>query len=139
MKNKVLLIAAMVLVFGLATTDVASAIVGYDGDSETTTESNGGGRSGSNRRGSSSNSSSSNGEVLGESTFVFNNNLSEGMTSDEVRELQEQLRAEGFFTFPTSTGYFGPITRAAVVAYQTAKGIPATGFVGPLTRAALNA
>lgn len=71
--------------------------------------------------------------------FVFNNNLGYGMRSEEVRLLQERLRAEGFFTFHTSTGYFGPITLAAAKAYQVAKGIPfITGFVGPLTRAELN-
>jgi hypothetical protein len=79
------------------------------------------------------------GLVLGESTFAFTTDLRMGMQSDAVRELQERLRAEGFFTFPTSTGYFGPITFAAVKAYQQAKGIPfVTGFVGPLTRAELN-
>lgn len=70
---------------------------------------------------------------------IFNTNLGYGMRSEEVRLLQERLRAEGFFTFHTSTGYFGPITLAAVKAYQVAKGIPfITGFVGPLTRAELN-
>lgn len=78
------------------------------------------------------------GAVLGESTFAFNTNLSISITGDTVKELQERLRAEGFFTFHTSTGYFGPITLAAVKAYQTANGIPSTGYVGPLTRAALN-
>ena len=78
------------------------------------------------------------GEVLGASTFKFTTYLSFGMTSDMVKELQERLRAEGFFTYPTSTGYFGPITLAAVKAYQTAHAIPATGLVGPLTIAELN-
>jgi hypothetical protein len=80
------------------------------------------------------------GQVLGAATFAFNNDLRLGMTGQEVVELQERLRAEGFFTFQTSTGYFGPITLAAVKAYQTAH--PeigyVTGFVGPLTRAVLN-
>jgi peptidoglycan hydrolase-like protein with peptidoglycan-binding domain len=80
------------------------------------------------------------GQVLGASTYVFNSDLSLGMSGDAVKELQERLRAEGFFTFPTSTGYFGPITLAAVKAYQTAH--PeigyVTGYVGPLTRAILN-
>jgi peptidoglycan hydrolase-like protein with peptidoglycan-binding domain len=94
-------------------------------------------RGGSSRR-TASVSGSSVGQVLGESTFVFTINLAQGMTSEEVRELQEQLRAAGFFTFPTSTGYFGPITLEAVRAFQAANGIPTTGFVGPLTRAELN-
>ncbi len=78
------------------------------------------------------------GQVLGASTYAFNVNLSQDVQNDEVKQLQEALRAAGFFTFHTSTGYFGPITLAAVKAFQTANGIPATGFVGPLTRAALN-
>lgn len=78
------------------------------------------------------------GQVLGAETYAFNNNLSQDVQNDEVKQLQEKLRALGFFTFHTSTGYFGPITLAAVKAFQTANGIPATGFVGPLTRAALN-
>lgn len=80
------------------------------------------------------------GQVLGASTFAFNTDLSLGMSGNDVKELQERLRAEGFFTFETSTGYFGEITLAAVKAYQTAH--PeigyVTGFVGPLTRAILN-
>ena len=37
-------------------------------------------------------------------------------------------------------GYFGELTKAAVIKYQLSKGItPATGQVGEKTRAALNA
>jgi len=79
------------------------------------------------------------GLVLGESTFVFTINLRVGSRGVDVVELQKRLRAEGFFTYPTDTGYFGPVTKAAVIAYQKAHGIvPASGFVGPLTRAELN-
>lgn len=80
------------------------------------------------------------GRVLGASTvsLTLTANIGRGASSETVKSLQEKLRAEGFFTFPTSTGFFGPITFAAVKAYQTAHGIPATGFVGPLTRAALS-
>lgn len=78
------------------------------------------------------------GKVLGASTFAFTSHLRKGASSDAVKQLQERLRAEGFFTYATSTGYFGPITFAAVQAYQTKHGIPSTGFVGPLTIAELN-
>ena len=78
------------------------------------------------------------GKVLGASDFKFTSHLSQGTSHDAVKQLQERLRAEGHFTFHTSTGFFGPITLAAVKAYQTAHGIPATGFVGPLTIAELN-
>lgn len=119
-------IFAVVMVLTLVTVEIASAAIGYGGSST-------GGRS------SRSNPALQNaGQVLGASTYAFNNNISEGTQNDEVKELQEQLRSLGFFTFHTSTGYFGPITLAAVKAFQTANGIPATGFVGPLTRAALN-
>lgn len=65
--------------------------------------------------------------------------LRNGATSDEVRELQERLRELGFFTYPESTGYFGSLTHEAVKAYQQARGIvPVSGYVGPLTRAELN-
>ncbi len=37
------------------------------------------------------------------------------------------------------SGWFGPVTRAAVVAFQRTHGIPTTGNVGPLTWAALGA
>lgn len=79
------------------------------------------------------------GAVLGASTYRFSTDMTIGARGAQVVELQERLRAEGFFTFPTSTGYFGPITQEAVKQYQTAHGISATGFVGPLTRASLNA
>ncbi len=78
--------------------------------------------------------------VLGANTFKFNQDLRYGMRNQDVYELQERLRSEGHFTYPTSTGFFGPFTFAAVKAYQTAN--PdigyVTGFVGPLTRAVLN-
>jgi peptidoglycan hydrolase-like protein with peptidoglycan-binding domain len=62
----------------------------------------------------------------------FNTDLKKGMTSDDVKNLQIKLGVT-----PTS-GYFGPITFAAVKTFQTSKGIITTGYVGPLTRAALN-
>lgn len=79
----------------------------------------------------------STGRVLGESIFVFNQNLRLGIRNNDVLELQKLLAKLGFFK-ANPTGYFGQVTLAAVKAYQTSKGIPATGFVGPLTRAALN-
>lgn len=86
---------------------------------------------------------STDGQVLGESTndFKFLVDMRQGSrVSPDVMELQKRLRTEGFFTYPTDTGYFGPITFAAVKAYQAAH--PeigyVTGFCGPLTRGVLN-
>lgn len=114
-----------VLMMLLMVTDVAAAATGYDG-----------GKKSSRRR-----AVSSSGRVLGASTsdVKFTVSLGFGSRGPEVVKLQERLRAEGFFTFPTSTGYFGPITRSALAAYQASKGIvPAAGFLGPITIAVLN-
>jgi len=64
-------------------------------------------------------------------TATFSSDLSLGMTSNDVKNLQARLGV-------IQTGYFGPLTLAAVKAYQASKGISTTGYVGPLTRAALN-
>ena len=69
----------------------------------------------------------------GTGAVCFNTDLSKGMTSDSVKDLQIKLGVT-----PTS-GYFGPITLAAVKTFQTSNGIINTGYVGPLTRGALNA
>ncbi|MCX6702172.1 MAG: peptidoglycan-binding protein [Candidatus Zambryskibacteria bacterium] len=77
------------------------------------------------------------GLVLGVSTFSFNGDLRQGASNDDVRELQTRLTDEGVYTGPI-TGYFGPLTLKAVIAYQTREGLPQTGFFGPMTRGALN-
>mgnify|MGYP001553392329 CR=1 FL=1 len=65
--------------------------------------------------------------------------LSMGMTDPQVLVLQQILQAQGFFpATQTPIEHFGPITLAAVKAYQAANGISQTGYVGPLTRAKLN-
>ena len=72
--------------------------------------------------------------------YVFTLFLKEGAVGDEVRALQRKLRDLGYFNYPSISGYFGPVTKAAVIEYQKAKGIaPYPGYVGPGTRAALNA
>ncbi len=65
---------------------------------------------------------------------TFTRNLTVGSRGADVTALQTKLGVT-----PMS-GYFGPITKAAVAAYQLANNIsPAVGYVGPLTRAVLNA
>ena len=82
---------------------------------------------------------STGGQVLGASTYNFANNLSVGSTGQDVTELQTILIADGYLNISAPTGYFGPLTKAAVKLYQSANGIPNTGYVGVLTRASLNA
>ena len=99
--------------------------------------SRGSGGGGQSRR----NTTTNGGLVLGAEDFKFLTDLSMGMQNADVMELQKRLRAEGFFTFPMDTGYFGPITLAAVKAYQQAHYAEigyVTGFFGPLTRAVIN-
>jgi hypothetical protein len=57
--------------------------------------------------------------------------LSDTPTSNEITSLQEDLGVR-------TTGYFGPLTQAAVRVFQSQNDIPTTGTVGPLTRSALN-
>lgn len=60
-----------------------------------------------------------------------------GDRGSEVKALQEKLSAAGFFDGPR-TGYFGPLTRRAVIEFQRAAGLAADGIVGPLTSRALS-
>ncbi|MEI6479161.1 MAG: peptidoglycan-binding domain-containing protein, partial [bacterium] len=80
---------------------------------------------------SSSSSSSSN------SKYVFSSFLTIDSTGTEVTELQKRLTSLGFFSGPI-TGYFGPLTKAAVIKFQKAHKITQAGYVGPSTRAILN-
>jgi len=63
----------------------------------------------------------------------FTRNLTVGSTGSDVKCLQQTLNVT------PQSGYFGPITLAAVKAYQTEKGWTPANQVGPMTRAALNA
>jgi len=69
--------------------------------------------------------------------FTFSTYLSPGITNNDVTELQTILTQQGLFSGPI-TGYYGPLTEAAVIAFQSAHGIDQLGVVGPSTRAALN-
>ncbi|MFK3960873.1 peptidoglycan-binding protein [Guptibacillus hwajinpoensis] len=53
--------------------------------------------------------------------------LKQGMNNQDVKELQDVLKAKGYFTYHTSTGYYGPITKDAVSQFQQAVGLKVTG------------
>ena len=57
--------------------------------------------------------------------------LKQGMRNTEVSCLQAKL------SVTPQTGYFGTITKAAVMAYQSNHSLTADGVVGPMTRATL--
>lgn len=69
---------------------------------------------------------------------VFTVDMGYGDNNNEVMLLQTKLQSLGYFNYPTSTGYFGGLTKQAVINYQRDRNIPMTGYVSTLTRAALN-
>ncbi len=73
---------------------------------------------------------------------TFTTDLTVGSRGPGVTALQQWLVGKGLLTMPAGVayGYFGPLTKAAVAAYQTSVGItPAVGYFGPITRAKVNA
>lgn len=58
--------------------------------------------------------------------------LSVGTRGSDVTRLQQQLRAAGFNP-GSADGVFGAKTKAAVIAYQKARGLAHDGIVGPAT------
>lgn len=80
--------------------------------------------------------------IAGATAITLNTNLTVGSTGADVSALQTWLMANGYsipaISAGTAKGYFGSQTKAAVVAFQAANGIPNTGFVGPLTRGKLS-
>lgn len=54
-----------------------------------------------------------------------------------MADVQRRLLALGFDTLPDGSGYYGPGTRAAIEAFQHARGLRVDGIFGPQTWAAL--
>ncbi len=72
------------------------------------------------------------------SSCSFSKDLTVGSTGADVTCLQNALKAAGYMT-ANSTGYFGGLTRAGVVAWQKAMNVtPAAGYFGSKSRSAWN-
>lgn len=69
---------------------------------------------------------------------VFAANLSEGSKGTDVKEVQQILKDNGYYS-GTVSGTFDAATKSAVKAFQKAKGLTADGIVGTNTRAKLTA
>jgi len=77
--------------------------------------------------------------VLGATTSRFTSLLTLGSSGQEVCALQQLLKNLGYYAYSSITGYFGPATKKAVIAYQKANNLkPYPGWVGPSTRDKLN-
>ncbi|WP_339297386.1 cell wall hydrolase [Paenibacillus sp. FSL R5-0623] len=63
--------------------------------------------------------------------------LEQGVRSEHVLQLQEQLSGLGYFD-AGMTGYYGTITKGAVRKFQQAQGLSADGVAGPATLNRLN-
>ena len=72
-------------------------------------------------------------------SFTFTKDLKMGDRGDEVKKLQEVL-AKDLEVYPEGqvSGYFGALTKQAVIRFQKKYGIAQVGRVGPQTRAKLN-
>jgi len=70
---------------------------------------------------------------------VLSRNLFIGSAGDDVRWLQDFLIKEGVYPEARITGYFGALTRNAVIRFQKKYGIsPQIGYVGAKTRTKIN-
>lgn len=75
------------------------------------------------------------------SVTIPSGDLKRGMSGTAVKNLQEALVKFGAMSradMNTGPGTFGPRTEAAVRRFQASHGVSATGYFGPLTRAAMH-
>jgi len=63
--------------------------------------------------------------------------LRRGMNGPSIRQVQERLNTLGASPTLTADGVFGPLTEAAVMAFQRSRGLNPDGVVGPITWNAL--
>jgi murein L,D-transpeptidase YcbB/YkuD len=61
--------------------------------------------------------------------------LRQGARGTDVTQLQQFLRTQGDFTYPTNTGNIGSVTVTAIQKFQRRNGISPVGYVGAITRA----
>ncbi|MBI5003514.1 peptidoglycan-binding protein [Candidatus Kaiserbacteria bacterium] len=71
-------------------------------------------------------------------TCTLSRTLALGAKGDDVTCLQRFLIAQNLLAPDSATGYFGPLTRAAVRRFQQAQNLEQVGHVGKLTRAHIN-
>jgi len=73
------------------------------------------------------------------SVYKFTKQMKQGDQHNEVKELQLYLQKLGHYPANSlATGYFGAVTKKAVVSFQLAHGLVGDGVVGPKTLLELN-
>jgi murein L,D-transpeptidase YcbB/YkuD len=72
-----------------------------------------------------------------DSSLTVTSVLDTGSRGNSVLVLQNILLKLGYLK-ETPTGFFGPVTREALVKFQTANGLEPVGYTGPKTRELLN-
>lgn len=78
-------------------------------------------------------------EFITNASHIFVQSLGYGARGEEVWQLQIRLQDQAFFPYDVpATGWYGPITRAAVEAFQRLYELPVTGALDAATRVALN-
>jgi len=66
--------------------------------------------------------------------------LGEGATGDDVKQIQQVLASDpSVYPAGRMTGFFGPMTKEALMKFQAKHGLTVTGMIDPETRAALEA
>ncbi|MCM0677478.1 D-Ala-D-Ala carboxypeptidase family metallohydrolase [Micromonospora phytophila] len=66
--------------------------------------------------------------------YTWGRMLSEGMSGEDVRQLQIRVSGyPGYGAVLGTDGAYGPATRSAVIRFQQAYGLPADGIAGPQT------
>src|SRR5690242_9426602 len=61
-------------------------------------------------------------------SYAFSRDLTVGSSGADVSALQAILIERGFLHIAAPTGYFGPLTKSAVAAWQASVGLPSTGY-----------
>ncbi len=65
-----------------------------------------------------------------------NQNVVTAQTASQIQAVQQRLKELGYYDGPI-TGNYGPLTRAAVIKFQSDYGLNAEGYLGPQTLAML--
>lgn len=77
--------------------------------------------------------------VMMPTAFASGSLLKIGSRGDAVTALQNRMLTLGYMDYSAPTGYFGGVTKAAVVRFQSMNGLAADGIAGPATNAKLYA